>query len=234
MFAVLTSRLQSAVADVAEAVSAGRVVLVVDDHPVVRGGLVALMSTLDWVARTVEADGVARAVEVAETHRPDLAVVDLGLPDGDGIDLTRRLRTLAPEVRVLVLTMSSSGDSAREALAAGASGYVLKETAPEVLLGALRTVADGGLVLGPNVGGGDLLGGEATQGAAPAPFDRLSPRELQLVRLVAAGRSNAEIARRMSLADKTVRNQVSSILTRTGAADRVQLALLARDTRLVE
>ena len=234
MFAVLTSRLQSAVADVAEAVSAGRVVLVVDDHPVVRGGLVALMSTLDWVARPVEADGVARAVEVAETHRPDLAVVDLGLPDGDGIDLTRRLRTLAPEVRVLVLTMSSSGDSAREALAAGASGYVLKETAPEVLLGALRTVADGGLVLGPNVGGGDLLGGDATQGAAPAPFDRLSPRELQLVRLVAAGRSNAEIARRMSLADKTVRNQVSSILTRTGAADRVQLALLARDTRLVE
>lgn len=234
MFAVLTSRLQSAVADVAEAVSAGRVVLVVDDHPVVRGGLVALMSTLDWVARTVEADGVARAVEVAETHRPDLAVVDLGLPDGDGIDLTRRLRTLAPEVRVLVLTMSSSGDSAREALAAGASGYVLKETAPEVLLGALRTVADGGLVLGPNVGGGDLLGGDATQGAAPAPFDRLSPRELQLVRLVAAGRSNAEIARRMSLADKTVRNQVSWILTRTGAADRVQLALLARDTRLVE
>lgn len=217
-----------------EAAAPGRVVLVVDDHPVVRGGLVALMSTLDWVARTVEADGVARAVEVAETHRPDLAVVDLGLPDGDGIDLTRRLRTLAPEVRVLVLTMSSSGDSAREALAAGASGYVLKETAPEVLLGALRTVADGGLVLGPNVGGGDLLGGEATQGAAPAPFDRLSPRELQLVRLVAAGRSNAEIARRMSLADKTVRNQVSSILTRTGAADRVQLALLARDTRLVE
>lgn len=182
----------------------------------------------------MEADGVARAVEVAETHRPDLAVVDLGLPDGDGIDLTRRLRTLAPEVRVLVLTMSSSGDSAREALAAGASGYVLKETAPEVLLGALRTVADGGLVLGPNVGGGDLLGGDATQGAAPAPFDRLSPRELQLVRLVAAGRSNAEIARRMSLADKTVRNQVSSILTRTGAADRVQLALLARDTRLVD
>ncbi|WP_114203845.1 response regulator [Janibacter anophelis] len=217
-----------------EAAAPGRVVLVVDDHPVVRGGLVALMSTLDWVARTVEADGVARAVEVAETHRPDLAVVDLGLPDGDGIDLTRRLRTLAPEVRVLVLTMSSSGDSAREALAAGASGYVLKETAPEVLLGALRTVADGGLVLGPNVGGGDLLGGDATQGAAPAPFDRLSPRELQLVRLVAAGRSNAEIARRMSLADKTVRNQVSSILTRTGAADRVQLALLARDTRLVE
>lgn len=217
-----------------EAAAPGRVVLVVDDHPVVRGGLVALMSTLDWVARTVEADGVARAVEVAETHRPDLAVVDLGLPDGDGIDLTRRLRTLAPEVRVLVLTMSSSGDSAREALAAGASGYVLKETAPEVLLGALRTVADGGLVLGPNVGGGDLLGGDGTQGAAPAPFDRLSPRELQLVRLVAAGRSNAEIARRMSLADKTVRNQVSSILTRTGAADRVQLALLARDTRLVE
>lgn len=210
----------------------GHVVLVVDDHPVVRSGLTALLVGLPWVARTVEAESVASALEVAGRHGPSLAVVDLGLPDGDGIDLTRRLRALLPDLRVLVLTMSSSGDSARAALGAGACGYVLKETAPEVLLGALRTVADGGLVLGPDVGSGELLG--EAKGGVPAPFARLSPRELQLVRLVAAGRSNADIARRMSLADKTVRNQVSSVLSRTGAADRVQLALMARETGLVD
>ncbi|WP_068322662.1 response regulator transcription factor [Janibacter terrae] len=216
-----------------EGTTAGHVVLVVDDHPVVRNGLTALLAGLPWVARTVEAESVVSALDVAGQHAPSLAVVDLGLPDGDGIDLTRRLRALLPDVRVLVLTMTSSGDSARAALGAGASGYVLKETAPDVLLGALRTVADGGLVLGPDVGSGELLG-EGTKGGVPAPFARLSPRELQLVRLVAAGRSNAEIARRMSLADKTVRNQVSSVLSRTGAADRLQLALLARETGLVD
>lgn len=208
-------------------------VLVVDDHPVVRNGLLALLSGLDWVGETYEADGVASALVAAEQHRPDLAVVDLGLPDGDGIDLTLRLRRVLPDCRVLVLTMTSSGDSARSALAAGASGYVLKETAPEVLLGALRTVADGGLVLGPNVGGGELLAERRREGDIPPPFDRLSPRELQIVRLVAAGRSNPEIARRMSLADKTVRNQVSTVLARTGSADRVQLALLAREAGLL-
>ena len=210
------------------------VVLVVDDHPVVRNGLVALLAGLPWVADTVEADSVASALDAADRHRPSLAIVDLGLPDGDGTELTVRLRQRLPGCRVLVLTMSSSQDSARSALAAGASGYVLKETAPEVLLGALRTVADGGLVLGRNVGSGELLGAGGGKGVTPAPFDRLSPRELQLVRLVAAGRSNAEIARRMSLADKTVRNQVSSVLSRTGASDRVQLALLARETGLLD
>lgn len=212
----------------------GHVVLVVDDHPVVRNGLAALLSGLPWVDRTVEADSVAAALDAAGHHRPSLAVVDLGLPDGDGTDLTRRLRSRLPECHVLVLTMTSSGDSARSALAAGASGYVLKETAPEVLLSALRTVADGGLVLGPNVASGELVAPTGSRGGAPAPFDRLSPRELQLVRLVATGRSNPEIARRMSLADKTVRNQVSTVLARTGVTDRVQLALLARETGLVD
>lgn len=211
----------------------GHVVLVVDDHPVVRNGLVALLTGQPWVARTIEAGDVASALDVAGRHRPGVAVVDLGLPDGDGTDLTRRLTALVPGCRVLVLTMTSSGDSARAALGAGASGYVLKETAPEVLLGALRTVADGGRALGPDVAVGEILG-EGRKGAVPAPFDRLSPRELQLARLVASGSSNAEIGRRMSLADKTVRNQVSAVLARTGAADRVRLALLARETGLVE
>lgn len=211
----------------------GHVVLVVDDHPVVRNGLVALLAGMRWVTRTLEAESVASALETASRHRPDLAVVDLGLPDGDGIDLTKSLRRLLPDCHVLILTMTASGDSAREALAAGASGFLLKETAPEVLLGALRTVVDGGLVLGPNVDGGGVIGGATGRTDAPAPFHRLTPRELQLARLVATGQSNAEIARRMSLADKTVRNQVSAVLARTGAADRVQLALLARDSGLL-
>ncbi|MGI8946997.1 MAG: response regulator [Ornithinimicrobium sp.] len=211
---------------------ASAVVLVVDDHPVVRRGLVALLQGLDWVARTVEADGFGTGLTAAAEHEPTLAVLDLGLPDGDGIDLTRRIKALLPQCRVLVLTMTSDGDSARAALAAGASGYLVKETDPDVVLGALRTVAQGGLVLGPHLAADSVLA-EGPPGI-PAPFHRLSPREVQLVKLVAAGHSNAQIARRMSLADKTVRNQVSAIFDKTGAADRVALALLARDTGLVD
>lgn len=208
-------------------------VLVVDDHPVVRQGLSALLSGEAWVLRSVEADGVASALRAAADHDPDLAVVDVGLPDGDGIDLARRLRLEHPRCRVLVLTMTADPDLARQALAAGCSGFLVKETDPEVVLGALRTVADGGMVLGPHLPDPERVFA-APASRVPPPFHRLSPREVEIVRLVAAGRSNSAIARRLSLADKTVRNQVSAILTKVGAADRVHLALLARERGLLD
>jgi two-component system nitrate/nitrite response regulator NarL len=209
------------------------VVLVVDDHPVVRRGLSALLAGETWVARSVEAAGVVAALALADEHDPDVAVVDVGLPDGDGVELTRLLRTAHPHCRVLVLTMTADADLARQAMAAGASGFLVKETDPEVVLGALRTVAEGGLVLGPHVPDPAHLFSEPAS-SAPPPFHRLTPREIEMVRLVARGHSNGDIARRMSLADKTVRNQISGILTKTGVADRVQLVLAARDRGLLE
>ncbi|MDF1489610.1 response regulator [Tessaracoccus caeni] len=203
-------------------------VLVVDDHPVVRRGLTALLLAEPWVDRVLEADSLARAEELAAAHPVSIAVVDVGLPDGDGIDLTRRLRALRPEVSVLVLTMTADADLARAALAAGGSGFLVKETDPDILLGAIRTVRDGGLVVGPHLPDARQVIAEPV-GDVPRPFDRLTPRELQLVRLVASGAANAQIARRLSITDKTVRNQLSNVLVKVGAADRVQLALLARD-----
>lgn len=207
------------------------VALVVDDHPVFRAGLVALLSGQPWLGRVVEADTVASALQVAARDRPGVAILDLGLPDGDGIELTTRLRELLPGCRVLILTMTSSGDTARTALAAGASGYLVKETDPDTVVSALRTVASGGLVLGPHLDATAVLADDSRR--PPAPFHRLSAREVQVVRLVAAGLTNAAIATRLHLAEKTIRNQVSAILDRTGAADRIQLALLAREVGLV-
>lgn len=213
-----------------DAATPGLIVLVVDDHPVVRAGLVALLSGEPWIGRVAQADSVASGLAAAGRERPDVAILDLGLPDGDGIDLTRRVRGLLPECRVLILTMTASGDTARTALAAGASGYLVKETEPDTVLSALRTVASGGLVLGPHLDPSAVLA-EDTQ-RAPAPFHRLTARELQVVRLVASGLTNAAVAARLQLAEKTIRNQVSAILDRTGAADRIQLALLAREAGL--
>lgn len=207
-------------------------VLVVDDHPVVRRGVAALLCSETWVGDVLEADTVALAEELAAEHPVRLAVVDVGLPDGDGVDLTRRLKAAHPEMAVLVLTMTAEPDLARAVLSAGGSGFLVKETDPEVLLGAIRTVRDGGLVVGPHLPDARQVLAKPL-GDVPRPFDRLSPRELQLVRLVAAGVGNAQIARRLSIADKTVRNQLSNVLVKLGAADRVQLALLARDHGLL-
>ena len=209
------------------------VVLVVDDHPVVRHGLRALLTGEAWVKRSIEAADVAAALALAEEHDPDVAVVDVGLPDGDGVQLTRLLRTAHPGCRVLVLTMTADADLARQVLAAGGSGFLVKETDPAVVMSALRTVAEGGVVLGPHLPDPAVLLADPATGAPP-PFHRLTPREVEMVRLVAKGYSNSAIAQRMSLADKTIRNQISGILAKTGAADRVQLVLVARDRGLVD
>ena len=210
----------------------GLVVLVVDDHPVFRAGLVALLSGDPRIDRIVEAATVADALATAQREAPGLALVDLGLPDGSGIDLTRRLLRVVPSCRVLMLTMTSAGDVARSALDAGASGYLVKETDPSAVLAAVWTVASGGLVLGPHLDSSAVLAGDGHGHRPPPPFQRLSPREVQIVRMVADGLANAAIAGRLGLAEKTIRNQVSSILDKTGAHDRVQLALLAREAGL--
>jgi len=201
-------------------------VLLVDDHPLMRKGLAALLGLEDWVDRVVEAGTVGDGAREGALTRPDVAVVDLGLPDGDGTELVRRLRR-TPGCPVLVLTMSTDG--VRACLDAGATGYVLKSSPPDVVVRATRTVLDGGLVLGPEVAAG-VLGGGARR--LPQPLDRLGDTELRLLALVGAGRSNAQIARELGVAEKTVRNRVSHVVGLLGVRDRVQAALLARDAGL--
>jgi DNA-binding NarL/FixJ family response regulator len=204
-------------------------VLVVDDHPVVRRGLAAMLGIEDWVGRVVEAGSVREGAVVGATERVDVAVVDLGLPDGDGVELVRRLRR-SPGCPVLVLTMTRDEGVVRACLAAGAGGYVLKDSPPDAVIRAARTVLDGGLVLGPEVAGAALP--TARTAPLPAPLDRLSPADLRLLTLLAEGRTNTRIAAELGVAEKTVRNRVSSLLGLLGVEDRVQAALLAREKGL--
>lgn len=203
-------------------------VLVVDDHPLMRRGLATLLGLEDWVARVVEAGSVREGAATGAAEGVDVAVVDLGLPDGSGVDLVTRLRR-TPGCPVLVLTMTRDDASVRACLDAGATGYVLKDSPPDAVVRAARTVLDGGLVLGPGVA---PLG---TRGPAalPAPLDRLSPGDLRLLTLLAQGRTNGQLARELGVAEKTIRNRVALLLGQLGVADRVQAALLARDRGLL-
>ncbi|MEJ3750276.1 response regulator transcription factor [Actinomycetes bacterium KLBMP 9797] len=198
-----------------------RTVLVVDDHPIVRLGMAAVLRAEPWVVRVLEAATLAAARQAVTLDHPDMAIVDLGLPDGDGLSLIRELPSIAPGCAALVMTMTNDPATVRAVLDAGARGYVLKDSAPELVAAAVRTVAAGGRVLGPDVAD------RAAPAAVPAPFDRLSPRELRLARLVAAGRTNRQIADQLSITEKTVRNQVAQVTAKLGVPDRFQAALLA-------
>lgn len=207
----------------------GAAILIVDDHPVVRRGLLALLQAEPWVGRVLEAATFAEGVELAVTQNPSAAVVDLGLPDGDGVELVRRVRRSAPDCAVLVLTMTSDDRVVRRCLESGAAGYVLKSTDPVMVVRAIQTVLEGGLVLGPGVASSALPGGP---GELAFPLNQLSGVEVRLLALVADGRSNGQIATRLGVSEKTVRNRLSTVLTKIGAADRLQAALLARDKGL--
>jgi DNA-binding NarL/FixJ family response regulator len=210
----------------------GTRVLVVDDHPVVRRGIVALLESLPWTAPPVEAASLADARRLATTERPALAVVDVGLPDGDGIALVAELAVISPGCRALVLTMDSSAETAQRALAAGAAGYLAKDADPQLVVDALTTIASGGLVLGFDLAAGALRLAGSPTGGSDGPFDVLTPRELDVVRGVAEGLGNPQIARRLGISEKTVRNVLSGVLPKVGVGDRVRLALLAHEHHL--
>jgi DNA-binding NarL/FixJ family response regulator len=167
----------------------------------------------------------------------DVVAMDVALPDGDGIEATRRILRARPEVLVLVLTMADDEDVVARAIEAGARGYLLKDTDPETVIDALRTVANGGVVLGPRIGPAAIMAvtSRARQPARlPPPLDQLTPREYEILSLLAAGQSNARIARHLSLSEKTVRNQLSNVFSKLNVADRVQAALLARRMGVAE
>jgi DNA-binding NarL/FixJ family response regulator len=188
-----------------------------------------MLEAEDWVLEVTEAETAAQAVSQAVTGRVDVVAMDLGLPDGDGIEATRRILQARPEAKILVVTMLDDEEAVSRALRAGARGYMLKGTDPDTLVDALCTVAAGGLVLGPDVGPTLLTALQGSHLELPPPLDRLTPRERDILTRLAAGDSNLQIARRLGLSDKTVRNQLSVVFTKLGVASRVQAALLARD-----
>lgn len=209
-----------------------RRVLVVDDHPVVRRGLRTMLENEDWVQEVFEAATAAEAYELAVSTHADVIVMDVALAGDSGIEATQRIVEARPDAKVLVLTMSDDEHIVEQALRSGACGYLLKDTDPDTVIDALRTVAGGGIVLGPTIGPAMVSALRRSPADLPPPFNRLTERERTILRHLADGETNARIARRIGISEKTVRNQLSAIFVKIDVTDRVQAALRAREVRL--
>ncbi|KUL63314.1 response regulator [Streptomyces sp. NRRL S-1521] len=210
-----------------------RRVLLVDDHPLFREGLAAAIDLDDHFTVVAEADsGEAALTETARTD-PDLVVMDLGLPGISGIEVTRRLLTAHPHLRIMVMTMSEDDDSLLAAMRAGAHGYLLKGALREEVLRALHTVARGGAVFGPQMTE-RLSALFAAFGRTPAKeaFPTLTARERDILDLLAAGLTYRQIAQRLCVVEKTVRNHVGAIFSKLQVHDRAAAIVRARDAGL--
>jgi DNA-binding NarL/FixJ family response regulator len=197
-------------------------VLLVDDHRLVRAGLTSLLGAAADVEVVGEAADGAQALEVAGAVAADVVLMDLSMPVMDGVAATRALLAEHPGLRVVVLTSFSDQARVRDALAAGAIGYVLKDCMPEELLAAVRSAAQGHAPLDPRVAGALLP-------AASSPADELSERELQVLRLASQGLANKQIGRSLGIAERTVKVHLGNVFRRIGVSDRTSAALWARE-----
>lgn len=200
-------------------------VLLVDDHQLVRAGLSTLVASADDLEVVGEAPDGSAAVEAVVLHRPDVVLMDLSMPVLDGVEATRQIVDSMPETKVVVLTSFSDRDRVTAALEAGAVGYLLKDCEPGELLAAVRAAALGHAPLDPRVAHALL----PSRAPASSTGPDLSPREREVLELVAEGLANKQIARRLGIAERTVKAHVGSVFRRIGVADRTSAALWARD-----
>jgi DNA-binding NarL/FixJ family response regulator len=199
-------------------------VLIVDDHDVVREGLRALIQKRTEFGLVGEAESVASAVEAARKHQPDVIIMDVRLPDGSGVEACREIRTERPETKVLMLTSYSDDEAVLNSIMAGASGYLLKQTRSSDLLEALRRVAAGESLLDPSVTTRVLERLRSGKSEADDDLALLSDQEQKILDLIAEGKTNKEIAEEVFLSDKTVKNYVSSILSKLNLRRRSEAA----------
>ncbi|MBP2703668.1 response regulator transcription factor [Microbispora sp. RL4-1S] len=217
-------------------------VLLVDDQPLLRTGFRFILEAESDVTVVGEAGDGATAMDQSRALLPDVVLMDVRMPGTDGIEATRRIvREAAPNAhvpKVLVLTTFDLDEYIVEALRAGASGFLLKDVPPDELVQAIRVVAAGDAIVAPSVTR-RLLDRFATrlppvhEQATPARLDRLTERELEVLRLIARGMSNAEIAAELVVSETTVKTHVGNVLTKLGLRDRVQAAVLAYETGLI-
>ena len=198
--------------------------LVVDDHPVFRRGIADLFEAAGYTV-VGEAASAAEAVALARATRPDVVLMDLGLPDDSGTVATAHIVGERPATKVVVVTMFDDDGSVRQALAAGATGYVVKDASHSEILAAVAATVQGSVVLSSKVAGAGRF--DALRSPADDPFG-LTPREADVLDLVMRGLTNNQIAERLGLSGKTVANNVSMLLAKCNAVDRVQLAAVAR------
>ena len=205
-------------------------VFIVDDHEIVRRGVRDVLEAEPDLVVVGEAATVAEALVRLPSVRTDVAVLDLRLPDGSGVELCRELRSLLPAMGCLVLTSYADDDALLAAIMAGAAGYVLKQIRSADLVSAVRTVAAGGSLLDPRAAA--VVMERMRAPAAPDPLAGLSEQERRILELIGEGLTNREIGQRLFLSEKTVKNYVSNVLAKLGLHHRTQVAVLATKVRL--
>jgi DNA-binding NarL/FixJ family response regulator len=208
-------------------------IVVADDHPLFRRGLVGVLSAHEgWQVVAEESDGIG-VVTTVHARQPDVVVMDLRMPGLDGIEATRRIVATSPHIAVLVLTMHDDDASLFSAVRAGARGYLLKGADQAEIVRAVAAVAEGEAIFGASLAGRilEFFAAHRARGAEVV-FPQLTAREHEVLDLIAAGRSNGEVAATLVLSPKTVRNHVSNIFAKLQVADRAQAIVLARDAGL--
>lgn len=202
-------------------------VMLVDDHKVVRQGVRAFLQTQADLVVVAEAENGATAVALAAEHAPDVALMDLIMPGMDGVEATRRVKQVSPRTQVIVLTSYHEDEHIFPAIRAGALSYVLKDIEPGELATAVRKAAQGEAVLHPRVAARVVQEIHGRRQETLNPFTELSERELEVIRLIADGLSNSDIAAALVISEKTVKSHVSNILSKLHLADRTQAAVYA-------
>ena len=205
-------------------------VFLMDDHEIVRQGLRTLLEAESDMEVVGEASTAREALARVPALRPDVAVLDVRLPDGDGISVCRELRSGLPDLACLMLTSFGDDEALFSAIMAGAAGYVLKQIRGGDLVGAIRTVGAGGSLLDPQATA-RLLNRMRTEATRKDPLDVLTDQERKILDLIGEGLTNRQIGERMFLAEKTVKNYVSSVLSKLGLVRRTQAAVLVAELR---
>ncbi|THG29089.1 response regulator transcription factor [Glaciibacter flavus] len=206
-------------------------VIVADDHPIVRGGIVGLLAAVDDIEVVGEAADGAEAITLAEALSPDLVLMDLRMPGVGGVEATAHIVAAPGSTRVLVLTTYENDDDILGAIEAGASGYLLKAAPQEEIVAGVRAVAAGQTVLGPSIAA--TLVNRVRSESTPAPAPRLSARELDVLRLVSDGRSNPEIGRELFIGEATVKTHLLHVFEKLEVSDRTRAVTKAMELGLL-
>jgi DNA-binding NarL/FixJ family response regulator len=211
-------------------------VVIADDQALVRGGFRVLVESAEDLTVVGDAADGAEAVELVREEKPDVVLMDIRMPVMDGLEATRRIIAGTSETRVLVLTTFDLDEYVFAALKAGASGFLLKDTPPAALLAGIRTVAEGEALLSPSITQQlirEYVNRPASPALPPPQLDGLTDRELEVLTLVARGRSNVEVAEQLFITSATTKSHVSRLLMKLGARDRAQLIVMAYEVGLV-
>jgi DNA-binding NarL/FixJ family response regulator len=204
-------------------------VLIADDHTLFREGLESLLESVSEIEVVATVDDGRKAMETAANLQPDVILMDLQMPEVNGIDATRKIVQTSPHIGVIVVTMFEDDDSVFSAMRAGARGYILKGADQNDMLRAIRAVARGEALFGPSIATRLMNFFTEPVVAQPPSFPELTAREREVLELIARGQSNAEIAKALVISLKTVRNHVSNIFNKMQVTDRVQAAIRARE-----